>query len=181
MSHDHLANWLAVVNRSNASKLFLVCRLMFFLLVYIVPVGQWSVTDCYTRERRGHSWSGGVAEMYCTKCRRTTNAGRHRGFSGEWKLCICSNGKPSAKFAIDALTPPPLDLSFWSFFTFLHYGIEEVETHLRWKFHKKIQRKRWSNVPPKLLACIGFLYKVVHKNGRFRKFNRAHEIEFNLF
>ena len=25
---------------------------------------------------------------------------------------------------------PPLDLSFWSFLTFLHHGIEEVETHL---------------------------------------------------
>ena len=27
-------------------------------------------------------------------------------------------------------TPPPLDLSFWSFLTFLHHGIEEVERHL---------------------------------------------------
>ena len=26
--------------------------------------------------------------------------------------------------------PPPLDLSFWSFLTFLHHGIEEVERHL---------------------------------------------------
>ena len=77
--------------------------------------------------------------------------------------------------------PPPLDLSFWSFLTFLHHGIEKVERHLLWKFHKKIQRKSWSNVLPKLLACIGFLYKVVHKNGRLRKFNRAREIEFNFF
>ena len=67
--------------------------------------------------------------------------------------------------------PPPLDLSFWSFLTFLHHGIEEVERHLLWKFYKKIRRKRWSNVPPKLLACIGFLYKVVHKIGRLRNFN----------
>ena len=49
------------------------------------------------------------------------------------------------------------------------------------KFHKIIQRKSWSNVPPKLLACIRFLYKVVHKIGRLRKFNRAREIEFNFF
>ena len=34
---------------------------------------------------------------------------------------------------------------------------------------------------PKLLACVGFLYKVVHKIGRLRKFNRAREIEFNFF
>ena len=36
-------------------------------------------------------------------------------------------------------------------------------------------------MPPKLLACIRFLYKVVHKNGRLRKFNRSREIEFNFF
>ena len=36
-------------------------------------------------------------------------------------------------------------------------------------------------MPPKLLACIRFLYKVVHKIGRLRKFNRSREIEFNFF
>ena len=76
------------------------------------------------------------------------------------------------------LRQDPLDLTFWSFLTFLHHGIEKVERHLLSKFHKKIRRKSWSNVPPKLLACIGFLYKVVHKNGRLRKFNGAREIEF---
>ena len=75
---------------------------------------------------------------------------------------------------------PLLDLSFWSFLTFLHHGIEEVERHLLWNFYKNIRRKSWSNVPPKLLACIGFLYKVVHKIGRLRKFNRSREIEFNF-
>ena len=25
---------------------------------------------------------------------------------------------------------PPLDLGFWSFLTFLHHGIDEVERHL---------------------------------------------------
>ena len=77
--------------------------------------------------------------------------------------------------------PPPLDLSFWSFLTFLYHGIEKVERHLLWKFYKKIRRKSWSNVPPKLPACIGFLYKVVHKIGRLQKFNRSREIEFNFF
>ena len=68
----------------------------------------------------------------------------------------------------------------WSFLTFLHHGIEKVEGHLVWKLHKKMQRKNWSNMPPKLLACKGFLYKVVHKIGRLQKFrsNRSHEIEF---
>ena len=33
---------------------------------------------------------------------------------------------------------------------------------------------------PKLLACIRFLYKVVHKVGRLQKFNRAREIEFKF-
>ena len=52
---------------------------------------------------------------------------------------------------------------FLVFLTFLHHGIEQAERHLLWKFHKKFQRKRWSNVPPKLLACKRFLYKVVQK------------------
>ena len=74
------------------------------------------------------------------------------------------------------LRQDPLDLSFWSFLTFLHHGIEEVKRHLLWKFYKRIRRKSWSNVPPKLVACIGFLYKVVHKIGRLRKFNRSRGI-----
>ena len=36
-------------------------------------------------------------------------------------------------------------------------------------------------MPRKLFACRGFLFRVVHKNGRLRKFNRAREIEFNYF
>ena len=79
-----------------------------------------------------------------------------------------------------SLKAGPLDLSFWSFLTFLHHGIEKVERHLLLKFYKKIRRKSWSNMPPKLLACKGFLYKVVHKIGRLRKFNRSREIEFNF-
>ena len=49
------------------------------------------------------------------------------------------------------------------------------------KIAQKIQRKSWSNEPPKLLACVGFLYKVVHKIGRLQKFNCSREIEFNFF
>ena len=47
-----------------------------------------------------------------------------------------------------------------------------------WIYSKKIKRKSWSNSPPKLLACMGFLYKVVHKIGCLRKFNRSRKIEF---
>ena len=48
-------------------------------------------------------------------------------------------------FFIDLhLRQDPLDLSFWSFLTFLHHDIEEVERHLLWKFYKKIRRKSWS-------------------------------------
>ena len=35
-------------------------------------------------------------------------------------------------------------------------------------------------MPTKLLACMGFLYKVVHKISRLRKFNRSREIKFNF-
>ena len=58
----------------------------------------------------------------------------------------------------DPPPPPPLDLSFGHFSVFLHRGIEEVERHLLWKCHKKFERKSWSNVPSKLLACVRFLY-----------------------
>ena len=75
--------------------------------------------------------------------------------------CACAQSGVIFHFW-SCLKAGPLDLSFWSFLTFLHHGIEEVERHLLWKFHKKIQRKSWSNVPPKLLACIRLLYKVVH-------------------
>ena len=71
--------------------------------------------------------------------------------------------------------------NFWSFLTFLHHGIEKVEMHLVWKLHKKFKGKVGQIMPPKLLACIGFLYKVVHKIGQLRKFNRSREIEFNFF
>ena len=72
-------------------------------------------------------------------------------------------------------------ISVFGHFWLLHHGIEEVERHLLWKFDKQIQRKSWSNVPPKLLACVRFLYKVVHKIGRLQKFNRSREIELNFF
>ena len=72
-----------------------------------------------------------------------------------------------------------LDLSFWSFFTFLHWRIEKVETYILWKFHT-IRRKSWSIVPPKLLAYFRFLYKVVHKIGRLRKFNRARRLNLTF-
>ena len=50
----------------------------------------------------------------------------------------------------------PLDLSFWSFLTFLHHGIEEVKRHLLSKFHKK-------NSKEKLVKCateVARLHKV---------------------
>ena len=34
-----------------------------------------------------------------------------------------------------------LDLSFWSFLTFLHHGVEKVEGHLVWKLHKNSKEK----------------------------------------
>ena len=34
------------------------------------------------------------------------------------------------KPGLDRVNAAPLDLSFWSFLTFLHHGIEEVERHL---------------------------------------------------
>ena len=61
--------------------------------------------------------------------------------------------------------PPPPWFEVLVIFDFLHYRIEEVERHLLWKFHKKNQRKSWSNVPPKLLACIRFHTKLYTKSA----------------
>ena len=83
-------------------------------------------------------------------------------------------------YVINAGPPHPW-FGFLVVFDFFHHGIEDVERHFLWKFHWNIQRESWSNALPKLFACIRFLYKVVHKIGRLRKFNRAWEIEFNFF
>ena len=48
------------------------------------------------------------------------------------------------------------------------------------KTAKKIQTQSLSNVPLKLLACIGFLYEAGNKIGRLRKFNRSRKIEFSF-
>ena len=122
--------------------------------------------------------------LKCLQCRVVSESSfsayvchrRHVGLHRHQRILLGHN------VCVWGLRQDPPDLIFWSFLTFLHHGIEEVERNLPWKFHKKIQRKSWSNVPPKLLACIiRLLYKVVHTNGRLRKFNRAREIEFNFF
>ena len=79
---------------------------------------------------------------------------------------------------------PPLIWVF--FFHFWHSVCTMVKKNSRGifceNFTKKFEAKlNWSNVPPKLLACVRFLYKVVHKIGRLWMFNRAREIEFNFF
>ena len=47
-------------------------------------------------------------------------------------------------------------------------------------FINKFKEKVGQTVAPNSLACIRFLYKVVHI-GRLRKFNRARDIEFKFF
>ena len=57
-----------------------------------------------------------------------------------WQLATLFNesletGEIPSDFKVGNIIPifkagPPLDLSFWSFLTFLHHGIEEVERHL---------------------------------------------------
>ena len=73
-----------------------------------------------------------------------------------------------------------LDLTFLAFFTFLHHGIEKVGSNHVWKPRKNIQKESWSNLPPMLGACIGFLHKVAHKFGRLGRFHRARGNEFSL-
>ena len=75
-----------------------------------------------------------------------------RNFS--WMLSVKGHlelWRPTRLHPHAPLKQDPLDLSFWSFLPFF---CTIVERHLLWKFHKTIQRKSWSNVPLKLLACI---------------------------
>ena len=79
------------------------------------------------------------------------------------------------------LMQDPLDLSFWSFLTFLHNGIQKVERHFLWKFHKKNSKEKLVKCATEVARLHRVSYKVVHKIGRLRKFNHAREIEFNFF
>ena len=78
---------------------------------------------------------------------------------------------------------PPLDLSFWSFLTFFapwyRRGREASSVKLFLKNSKETLVKCATEVAR--LHRVSMLYKVVHKIGRLRKFNRSHEIEFNFF
>ena len=60
---------------------------------------------------------------------------------------------------------------FWwksLFGIFLNFPLKRI---FLWKPCENIQwRSRWYKLPSKLLGCIGFLYKVVHKTGRFSEF-----------
>ena len=80
-------------------------------------------------------------------------------------------------------TPPPLIWVFWSFLTFLHHSIENLETHLLWKFHQKIQTKKLVKCATKVARLHNYKVsiQVVHKIGRLQKFNCARKIEFNFF
>ena len=64
--------------------------------------------------------------------------GIQRHWQTDGELFIGSSSKSAQT---SSQCPPPLDLGFWSFFTFLHHGIEEGERHFLWKPHKKFKGK----------------------------------------
>ena len=59
----------------------------------------------------------------------------------------------------------PLDLSFWSFLTFLHHGIEKVERHLLWNFIKKFERKVGQMCHRSCLLTRSFYTKLYTKSA----------------
>ena len=71
-------------------------------------------------------------------------------------------------------------LEFLVIFNFFAPGQWKKKVWILCKKCIKMQRKRWSNVPSKLLACIGLIneVKVVHKIGHVWKFNLAQEKGF---
>ena len=52
------------------------------------------------------------------------------------------------------------------------------ESHLMWNMHKT--KKERPNVPQKMLACIGFLNKVIQQSDHLWKPKLASSQEFNL-
>ena len=77
-------------------------------------------------------------------------------FYQKWDFC-----QSKEECLLKKLRQDPLDLSFWSFLTFLHNGIEEVERPLLWKFYKK-------NSNEKLVKCateVARLHKVSTQIG----------------
>ena len=120
-------------------------------------------------------------QAYETSTSNSSHQNQDERFSVVLFSCTLEESPPISPLLLDNLRPPlQLIRVFGHFLLFLHHGIEKVERHLLRKVYKQIRRKSWSNVPPKLLACIGFRHKVVHKIGRLWKFNRSHKIEFDV-
>ena len=81
---------------------------------------------------------GGVENVqYATNHKRTFFYGWLRIVRFQRPLNIASTFVLNNRLRQD----PLLDLSFWSFLTFLHHGIEKVKRHLLGKFHKKFKGK----------------------------------------
>ena len=57
-------------------------------------------------------------------------AGGRRGKRKPWRRKNVEKGHLTSSNLTSLLRQDPLDLSFWSFLTFLHHGIEKVERHL---------------------------------------------------
>ena len=72
----------------------------------------------------------------------------------------------------------PLELSFWSFLTFFApwYGRSREASSVKISYNnsKEMLVKYATEVAD--VHRVFFLYKVVYKNGRLRKFNGAREI-----
>ena len=91
-------------------------------------------------------------------------------------------GRVNAFWSFSLKEPPPLDLSFWSFLTFLHHGIEEVvERHILWKFPRKNQRKSWSKCATEVARLHKVSIQSCTQNRPSPKVQSCSGIEFNFF
>ena len=105
---------------------------------------------------------------------------RRKG-KGNWKWSFGRNGKNRKRPSRESNPGPqqtrlmplshrdkryhqPVCLKFYPLLKFL------LKRIFWWKPCEKIQWQSWYKMPSKLLSCIGFLYKVVHKTARFSVF-----------
>ena len=95
---------------------------------------------------QGRHETGGVLSLFSSLSFDISIKNSMQRWSSDFQGLFCVKIRKMAQGSNDLSTlplrqDPPLDLSFWSFLTFLHHGIEEVERHLLWKFLKYSKEK----------------------------------------
>ena len=115
------------------TSILLIAQACFFFF-------EWSITKIDRVVFRFWGYSNGIWErsrgVVRTRSRIVAKPYQflyERPFPDDWKSPDTSRKADAVSanlFAVLRQDPPPFDLSFWSFLTFLNHGIEKIERHL---------------------------------------------------